>query len=343
MSSWRCSRRCSASSRATMASSSAARSPARRPATPPQAWRAVRRARPAGAAPAGGLRRPGWQWCGRHGGHGAVRPRVAARALPFHGGAVRGPAGRCGRRGDEAGAAAAGCRGRAASWRWPPTSRLAATSWVMLQTQATRSGGGWQLDGLARRWCWMHLRPTRSSFPRATAARRMRPAGVTLFLVPKDAAGLTVSSYPTQSGGRAGDVQLAGVSVGPEAVIGSGRRRVWHRCREGGGRCDRGAVRRGARDHRARSTRRRSPTSRAASSSAWRSAPSRRCSTAWPRCSSPRSRRARWRSSPRSTPHEADAGGAPPRDLRRQGLHRPGGAAGGPGSRADARRHGRGG
>jgi alkylation response protein AidB-like acyl-CoA dehydrogenase len=44
---------------------------------------------------------------------------------------------------------------------------------------------------------------------------------VSLFLVPKDAPGLTVSSYPTQSGSRAGDVQLAAVTVGAEALIGS--------------------------------------------------------------------------------------------------------------------------
>jgi alkylation response protein AidB-like acyl-CoA dehydrogenase len=44
--------------------------------------------------------------------------------------------------------------------------------------------------------------------------------GVSLFLVPRDAQGLTVLPYPTQSGSRAGDVQLDDVTVGAAAVIG---------------------------------------------------------------------------------------------------------------------------
>jgi len=44
--------------------------------------------------------------------------------------------------------------------------------------------------------------------------------GVSLFLVPRDAPGLSVHAYPTQSGSRAGDVQLDDVSVDDAAVIG---------------------------------------------------------------------------------------------------------------------------
>jgi alkylation response protein AidB-like acyl-CoA dehydrogenase len=44
--------------------------------------------------------------------------------------------------------------------------------------------------------------------------------GVSLFLIPRDAPGLTLYPYPTQSGGRAADLQLTDVAVGPDAVIG---------------------------------------------------------------------------------------------------------------------------
>ena len=46
-------------------------------------------------------------------------------------------------------------------------------------------------------------------------------AGVSLFLVPHDAAGLKVSSYPTHSGSRAADVELDNVQVPKEALIGA--------------------------------------------------------------------------------------------------------------------------
>jgi alkylation response protein AidB-like acyl-CoA dehydrogenase len=44
--------------------------------------------------------------------------------------------------------------------------------------------------------------------------------GISLFLVPRDAARLTLSGYPTQSGGRAADVELREVQVGTDSVIG---------------------------------------------------------------------------------------------------------------------------
>ncbi|MEA3106365.1 MAG: hypothetical protein QOI88_970 [Gammaproteobacteria bacterium] len=44
--------------------------------------------------------------------------------------------------------------------------------------------------------------------------------GISLFLVPRDAARLTLSAYPTQSGGRAADVELREVQVGTDSVIG---------------------------------------------------------------------------------------------------------------------------
>jgi alkylation response protein AidB-like acyl-CoA dehydrogenase len=87
-------------------------------------------------------------------------------------------------------------------------------------TTATRTAGGWQLSGLK---AVVLDAPSADAF--LVSARDSGSSGaaqgVTLFLVPRAAAGLTVSSYPVQSGGRAGDVQLAKVAVGPEAVVGT--------------------------------------------------------------------------------------------------------------------------
>ncbi|MGO9513539.1 MAG: acyl-CoA dehydrogenase family protein [Steroidobacteraceae bacterium] len=44
--------------------------------------------------------------------------------------------------------------------------------------------------------------------------------GISLFLVRRDAPGLTLFAYPTQSGGRAADLRLQNVIVGADAVIG---------------------------------------------------------------------------------------------------------------------------
>ncbi len=46
------------------------------------------------------------------------------------------------------------------------------------------------------------------------------PEGITLFLVDKGASGLRVRGYPTADGGRAGELFLENVRVGPEAVLG---------------------------------------------------------------------------------------------------------------------------
>jgi alkylation response protein AidB-like acyl-CoA dehydrogenase len=45
--------------------------------------------------------------------------------------------------------------------------------------------------------------------------------GISLFLVPRDAKGLTVAAYPTQSGARAADLLLENVTVSGEALIGA--------------------------------------------------------------------------------------------------------------------------
>jgi alkylation response protein AidB-like acyl-CoA dehydrogenase len=45
--------------------------------------------------------------------------------------------------------------------------------------------------------------------------------GISLFLVPREAKGLTVAGYPTQSGARAADLKLENVTVGADALIGT--------------------------------------------------------------------------------------------------------------------------
>ena len=48
--------------------------------------------------------------------------------------------------------------------------------------------------------------------------------GISLFLVPRDAPGLTLLAYPTQSGGRAADLSLQNVRVDTDALIGDAER-----------------------------------------------------------------------------------------------------------------------
>ena len=45
-------------------------------------------------------------------------------------------------------------------------------------------------------------------YRRAAPVRLSDPEGISLFLVPRDAPGVTLFPYPTQSGGRAADLQL---------------------------------------------------------------------------------------------------------------------------------------
>lgn len=53
-----------------------------------------------------------------------------------------------------------------------------------------------------------------------TSGDRREAAGITLFLVPVDAPGVSLAAYPTQDGGRAADVILSDVFVPAEAVLG---------------------------------------------------------------------------------------------------------------------------
>ena len=84
---------------------------------------------------------------------------------------------------------------------------------------ATQKGGGWQLSGQKT----VVLDGPSADFFLVTArssGKTSDAAGVSLFLVPRDAKGLTVIGYPTQIGARAADLKLENVALGGDALIG---------------------------------------------------------------------------------------------------------------------------
>lgn len=86
-------------------------------------------------------------------------------------------------------------------------------------TTATREGAGWRLDGVKTVVLNADAATTLIVSARSGGARR-EAQGVTLFLVPAHAPGVTIRAYPTQDGGRAADVTLAGVRLGADAELG---------------------------------------------------------------------------------------------------------------------------
>ncbi len=54
-----------------------------------------------------------------------------------------------------------------------------------------------------------------------TAGKVGDPSGISLFIVPSAATGLTLRPYPTQDGRRAADIELDGVQVGLDACLGA--------------------------------------------------------------------------------------------------------------------------
>jgi alkylation response protein AidB-like acyl-CoA dehydrogenase len=81
---------------------------------------------------------------------------------------------------------------------------------------AVEAGGGWTLSG---RKAVVLDAPSADYFlvSARSAGQVSDREGISLFLVPRDAPGVTTCPYPTQSGGRAADLQLTHVS--PEALI----------------------------------------------------------------------------------------------------------------------------
>jgi alkylation response protein AidB-like acyl-CoA dehydrogenase len=89
-----------------------------------------------------------------------------------------------------------------------------------IATTARRDGGEWLLDGTkavvaAAPWASHLLVVAR------TAGNRGERRGLSLFLVPGSAPGVTLTSYPTIDGRRAADVTLARVRVPADSLIGA--------------------------------------------------------------------------------------------------------------------------
>ena len=86
--------------------------------------------------------------------------------------------------------------------------------------KAEQSGGGWRLSG--RKTVVLDGASADHFLVSARSAGAIGDRdGITLFLVPRDAKGLTVAAYPTQSGARAADLLLENVTVAADAVIGA--------------------------------------------------------------------------------------------------------------------------
>jgi alkylation response protein AidB-like acyl-CoA dehydrogenase len=88
-----------------------------------------------------------------------------------------------------------------------------------LATTAVAEGGGWRLSG---RKVVVLDAPSADCFlvSARTAGAVGEHAGISLFLVPRAAAGVRVLPYATQSGARAGDLELSDARVEAAALIG---------------------------------------------------------------------------------------------------------------------------
>jgi len=87
-------------------------------------------------------------------------------------------------------------------------------------TTARAVDGGFRLDG--RKSVVLNADAASTLVVSArTSGHRRDAAGISLFLVPVDAPGVTVSAYPTQDGGRAAEVILTDVAVPADAVLGT--------------------------------------------------------------------------------------------------------------------------
>ncbi len=88
---------------------------------------------------------------------------------------------------------------------------------------AQQSGGSWRLSG--RKTVVPDGASSEYFLVSARSGGKVGDRdGISLFLVPRDAKGLTVAAYPTQSGARAADLLLENVAVESEALIGGAGR-----------------------------------------------------------------------------------------------------------------------
>ncbi len=99
------------------------------------------------------------------------------------------------------------------------TERQSRYNLADIATRAVRDGAGWVLDG--DKGVVLHGDSADRLIVTARIGGGPRERdGVGLFLVDAKAAGVSRRGYPTQDGLRAAEVTLAGVRIGPEAVLG---------------------------------------------------------------------------------------------------------------------------
>lgn len=85
---------------------------------------------------------------------------------------------------------------------------------AVVKAAAKKAGDGWQLDGEK-----LVVLGAPAAGKLVVSARTA--SGVSLFLVDRDAGGVTLKSYRTLDGMRAADVVLSGVKVGADALLGA--------------------------------------------------------------------------------------------------------------------------
>lgn len=99
-------------------------------------------------------------------------------------------------------------------------------------TAAPRSGGGWHLSGQktvvldapSADYFLVSARGGEGAVGTSNpskASDAIDARGISVFLVAREAEGVSLLAYPTQSGGRAADLRLADVRLGSDALIGA--------------------------------------------------------------------------------------------------------------------------
>jgi alkylation response protein AidB-like acyl-CoA dehydrogenase len=89
-----------------------------------------------------------------------------------------------------------------------------------VECQAEAQGAGWRLSG--RKSVVLDGASAQHFIVTGrTAGKVLDRDGISVFLVPREAPGVTLSAYPTQSGGRAADLQFENVAVDADALIGA--------------------------------------------------------------------------------------------------------------------------
>ncbi len=89
-----------------------------------------------------------------------------------------------------------------------------------VSTTAKKSGDGWVIDG--GKFVVLHGDSADALVVTARTGGGQRDRkGIGVFLVPRDARGVSIKGYPTQDGLRAADITFEGVAVGADAAIGN--------------------------------------------------------------------------------------------------------------------------